>query len=252
MSSTLYWYGKIITFILEFRHICILSAISGYYEWNYNEHSYVRMYCCCSVTKLYPTLCNTMNYSMTAGFLVLHYLLEFAQTGVHWVGDAIQPFHPLLSPSLSVLKLSSIRVFSNELVLCIGWPKYWSFSSSISPPNEYSGLISCKIDWNDLLAVQGTLKSLHQHYNSKASVLQYSAFFMVQLSQPYMTTGITIASIRWTLVSKDFPGGSDSKASVYNVGDPDSSPGLGRSPEEGNGSSLQYYCLENPMDRRAW
>ena len=102
----------------------------------------------------------------------------------------------LLLPSI----LPSIRVFSNESAVCIRWPKYWSFS--ISPSNEYSGLASFRIDWFDLLAVQGTLKSLLQHHSSKASVLQCSAFFMVQLSLPYMTTGKTIALTRWTFVSK--------------------------------------------------
>ena len=98
--------------------------------------------------------------------------------------------------------LPRIRFFSNESVLCIRWPKYWSFSFSISPSNEYSGLISFKIDWFDLRAVQGTLKSLLQHHSSKASRLQHSAFFMVQLSHPYMTTGKTIALTRWTFVGK--------------------------------------------------
>ena len=98
--------------------------------------------------------------------------------------------------------LPSIRVFSKDLVLCIKWPKDWNFSFSISPSNEYSGLISFRIDWFDLLAVQGTLKSLLQHHSSKASILQHSAFFMVQLSHPYMTTGKTIALTRWTFVSK--------------------------------------------------
>ena len=97
---------------------------------------------------------------------------------------------------------SSIRVFSNELALCIRWPKYWSFSFSISPYNEYSGLISFRMDWLDLLAVQGTLKSLLQHHNSKASILWCSAFFMAQLSHAYMTTGKTIALTRWTFVGK--------------------------------------------------
>ena len=96
----------------------------------------------------------------------------------------------------------SIRVFSNESALCIRWPKYWSFSFNISPSNEYSRLISFRIDWFDLLAVQGTLKSFFQHYSSKASVLWCSAFFIVQLSHPYMTTGKTIALTRWTFVSK--------------------------------------------------
>ena len=104
----------------------------------------------------------------------------------------------LLQPSI----FPSIRVFSNESILCIRWPKYWSFSFSIHPSNEYSGLISFRIDWLDLLAVQGTLKSLLQHHSSKASILQHSAFFMVQLSHPYITTGKIIALTRWTFVSK--------------------------------------------------
>ena len=106
--------------------------------------------------------------------------------------------HLLLLPSI----FPSIRVFSNELVLHIRWPKYQSFSFSISPSNEYSGLISFRIDWFDLLAVQGTLKSLLQHHSSKASILWCSAFFIVQLSHPYRTTGKTIALIRWTFAGK--------------------------------------------------
>ena len=106
--------------------------------------------------------------------------------------------HPLLVPSI----FPRIRVFSNESALCIRWPKYWSFSFSISPSNEYSGLISFRVDWLDLLAVQGTLNSLLQHHSSKASILQHSAFFMVQLSQLYMTTGKIIVLTRWTFVSK--------------------------------------------------
>ena len=115
-------------------------------------------------------LCDPMNCS-TPGFPVCHYLPEFAQTHSHWVSDAMQPSHPLLPPSPSVSIFPNIRVFSRELALRIGWPKYWSFSFSISPSNEYSGLISFRIDWLDLLAVQGTLKSLLQHRNSKASSL---------------------------------------------------------------------------------
>ena len=107
--------------------------------------------------------------------------------------------HPLLFPP-SIFP--SIRVFSNESVLCIRWPKYWSFSFSISPSNEYSGLISFRMDWLDILAVQGTLKSLLQHHSSKASILWRSAFFIVQLSHPHMTTGKTIALTRWTFVGK--------------------------------------------------
>ena len=107
--------------------------------------------------------------------------------------------HPLL---LLTSIFPSIRVFSNESVLCMRWPKYWSFSFNISPSNEHSGLISFKMDWLDLLAVQGTLKSLFQHHSSKAAILWLSAFFIVQLSHPYMTTGKTIALTRWTFVGK--------------------------------------------------
>ena len=107
--------------------------------------------------------------------------------------------HPLLLLS-SIFP--NIRVFSNESVLYIRWPKYWSFNFSINPSNEYSGLISFRMDWLGLFAVRGTLKSLLQHHSSKASILQCSAFFMVQLSHPYMTTGKTIALTRWTFVSK--------------------------------------------------
>ena len=111
------------------------------------------------------------------------------------------PCHPLLLPS-SIFP--STPVFSNESVLCIRWPKYWSFSFSISLSNEYSGLISFRMDWLDLLAVQGTLKSL-QHHSSKGSILSCSAFFIVQLSHAYMTTGKTIALTRWTFVGKVMP-----------------------------------------------
>ena len=147
------------------------------------------------------TLCDPMNHS-TPGLPVHHQLQEFTQTHVHWVGDAIQPSHPLLSPSPPAPIPPSISVFSNESALCIGWSKYWSFSFNISPSSEYSGLISFRMDWLDLLVVQGTLKSLLQHHSSKASILQHSAFFLVQLSHPYMTTGKTIVSTRWTFVGK--------------------------------------------------
>ena len=112
------------------------------------------------------------------------------------IGNAIQPSYPLSSLSSPAFNLSSIKVFSNEPLLCIRWPKYWSFSFSISPSNEYSGLTSFRIDCLDLLAVQGTLKSLLQHYSSKASVRQCAFCFMVQLSHPYMTTGKPIALTR--------------------------------------------------------
>ena len=138
----------------------------------------------------------------TPGLPVHHQLLEFTQTHVHRVGDAIQPSHPLLSPSPPAFNLSQHQVFSNESVLHIGWPRYWSFSFSISPSNEHPGLISFRMDWLDLLAVQGTLKGILQHPSSKASILRRSAFFTVQLSHPYMTTGKTIALTRRTLVGK--------------------------------------------------
>ena len=131
-------------------------------------------------------LCN-MDCS-TPGFPVLHHLPELAQTRVHWVGDAIWPSYPLLSPSTPSFNLSQHQVFSNDLALCIRWPKYQSFSFSINLSNEYLGLISFRIGWFDLLAVRGTLKSLLQHHSSKASILWKSAFFMVQLLYPYMTT----------------------------------------------------------------
>ena len=135
---------------------------------------------------------------------VHHELPELVQTHVRRVGDAIQPSHPLSSPSPPAFNLSSISMFSSESALRIRWPKYWSFSFSISPSNEYSGLISFRMDWLDLLAVQETLKSLLQHHSSKASILWRSAFFMVQLSHPYMTTGKTTALTRWTIVGKVF------------------------------------------------
>ena len=135
------------------------------------------------------------------GFPVLHYLPEFAQTHVHWVSDAIQPSHPLLSPSPPAFSLSQHRGLFQWVGSSIRWPKYWSFSLSISPSNECSGLISFRMDWLDLLAVQGTLKSLLQHHGWRASILLCSAFFMVQLSHPYMTAGKTIALTRWIFVN---------------------------------------------------
>ena len=138
----------------------------------------------------------------TPGLPVHEQLLEFTQIHVHWVGDAIQPSHPrhhlLLLPSI----FPSIRVFSNESAFHIRWLKHWSFSFNLSPSNERSGLISFRMDWLDLLAVQGTLKNLIQHHSSKASILLCSAFFIVQLSHLYMTTTKTIACTRWTFVDK--------------------------------------------------
>ena len=142
-----------------------------------------------------------MNRS-TPGLPVHHQLPEFTQTHVHRVGDAIQPSHPLSSPSPPASIFPSIRLFYNASALCIRWPKYWSFSFSVSPSNEHPGLISFRMDWLDLLAVRGTLKSLPQHHSSKASILQHSAFFIVQLSCSYMTIGKTIALTRRTFVGK--------------------------------------------------
>ena len=138
----------------------------------------------------------------TSGLPVHHQLLNFAQTHFHWISDAIN--HLILCRPLLLLPsiFSSIRVFSNESTLRMRWPKYWSFSSSISSSNEHPGLISFRMDWFDFLAVQGTLKSLLQHHSSKASILRCLLFFIVQLSYPYMTTGKTIALTRWTFVGK--------------------------------------------------
>ena len=148
------------------------------------------------VTQSCPTLCDPMDHS-TPGLPIYHQLTEFTQTHVHRVGDAINNLilchSVLLLPSI----FPSIRAFSDESVLHIRWPKYWSFNFSISPSSEYSGLISLRIDWLDLV-VQGSLKSLLQHHSSKASILWHSAFFTVQLSHPYMTTGKTIVLTRQT------------------------------------------------------
>ena len=148
-----------------------------------------------------PTLCDPMN-CRTPSLCVHHQLPEFTQTHIHQV---VMPCthlivcHPLLLlPPIP----PSTRVFSNEPALRMKWPKYWSFSFSIIPSKEIPGLISFRMDWLDLVAVQGTLKSLLQHHSSKASILWHAAFFTVQLSHPYMTTGKNIALIRWTFVGK--------------------------------------------------
>ena len=148
-----------------------------------------------------PTLCDPTDCS-TPGLLVCHQLWSLFKL---MPIESVMPSSHLILCCLLVLLPSifpSIRVFSNESALRIRWPKFWSFSFSISPSNGYSELISFRIDWLDLLAVQGTLKSLLQHHSSKASILQRSAFFRVHLSHPYMTTGKTIALTRWTFVSK--------------------------------------------------
>ena len=157
--------------------------------------------CISSVTQSCPTLCDPMNCSKP-GLPVHHHLPEFTQTHGHRVRDAIQPslpHHPLLLlPPIP----PSIRVFYNESTLRMRWPKYWSFSFSIIPSKEIPGLISFRMDWLDLLAVPGTPKSLLQYYSSNTLILQHSAFFTVQLSHPYMTTGKNIALTRCTFVGK--------------------------------------------------
>ena len=146
-------------------------------------------------------LCDPMDCSMP-GLPVHHQLLEVTQIHVHQVSDAIQPSHLLSSPSPPAPNPSQHQIFSNDSTLRMRWPKYWSFSFSIISSKEIPGLISFRMDWLDLLAVQGTLKSLLQHHSSKASILQCSAFFTVQLSHPYITTGKTIALTKRTLVGK--------------------------------------------------
>ena len=166
-------------------------------------NKFLETYCCCSVTKLCLILCEPMD-SSTPGCPVPHHLLEVAHfMSIEWV---MQFNHLILCHPVLFLPSSfpNIRVFSSEPAVPIKWPKYWSFSFSISPSKEHSGLISFKTDWLDL-AFQGTLKSLHQHHCSKASISGCSAFFMVQLSHLYMTTGKTIAllcgplSVKWCL-----------------------------------------------------
>ena len=154
-----------------------------------------------SITQSCPTLCDPMNRS-TPGLPVHHQLPEFTQ--IMPIELVMPSSHLILCCPLLLLPPTppSIRVFSNESALRIRWPKYWSCSFSISPSNEHPRVISCRMDWLDLLAVQGTLKSLFQHHSSKASIFRRSAFFTVQLSHPYITTGKTITLTRWTFVGK--------------------------------------------------
>ena len=138
----------------------------------------------------------------TPGFPVHHQLPELVQTSAYWVSDATPPSHPLLSPSLAFSLSQHQGLFQWISSSIIRWQKYWSFNFSISPSNKYAGWISSRMDWIDLLAVQGTLKSLLQHHSSNASIIWFSAFFLVQFSHPYMTTGKTIAFTRWIFVGK--------------------------------------------------
>ena len=177
-------------------------TIALYQVLIYDTEPWTHSYQFSSVAQLCLSLWDPMNCS-TPGLPVHHQLPEFTQTHIHRVGDAIQLSHPLSSPSPPAPDPlpPSIRVFSNESTLCMRWPKYWSFSFGISPSKEHPGLITFRMDWLDLLAVQGTLKSLLQHHSSKASILWCSVFFIVQLSHS-MTAGKTIALTRWTFVGK--------------------------------------------------
>ena len=182
---------------LHFQVLCHRQALSSFSAGHILIHA---SSCCFPVTKSCPTLCDPMDCS-TPGFAILYYLLEFAQfTSFESV---MLSNHLILCRLLLLVSIfPSVRVFSNESVLCIKQPKYWNFSFSVSPSNEQSGLISFRIDWFDLLAVQGTLESLLQHHNMKASILWCSVFFMVQLSHLYLTTGKTIALTIRTFASK--------------------------------------------------
>ena len=186
---------KSFNYINNPMRFCYLPFFKGR-NWGTEWFSSVAQWCW--------TLFDSMDCSMP-GFPVHHQLPEFTRTHVHWGDDAIQPPHPLSSLSPPTFNLSQHQALFKWVTSShwIRWSKYWSFSFSISPSNEYySGLISFRMDWLDLLAVQGTLKSLLQHHSSKASILQHSAFFVVQLSHPYMTTGKMIALTRWTFVGK--------------------------------------------------
>ena len=169
--------------------------IHFYHSYDYKRYQFS------SLAQSCLTLCDPIDCCMP-DFTVHHQLPEFAQT---MSTELVMPSHHLIlwHPLLLLPSIfPSIRVLSNESVLSIRWPEYWNFSFSISPSNEYSGLISLRIGWLDLLAVQGTLKSLLQHHSSKASILWHSAFFIVQLSHPYKTTGKTIALTRQTFAGK--------------------------------------------------
>ena len=172
------------------EHVCMHTYLYAYLLW-----FIIGNICYCSVTPLCPTLCNAMDCS-TPGLPVPHHNLEFAQVDVYWISDATQPSHPLMPSSPSALNLSQHQGLFQWVV--------WSFSFSISPSSEYSGLISLKNDWFDLLSVQGTLGvwSPLQNHSLKTSILWHPAFFMVQISQSYVTTGKTLALTLWTFVGR--------------------------------------------------
>ena len=172
------------TYVLIYVKVIWVCFVLFFEDWRYIQFG--------SVPQLCLTLCNPMNHS-TPGLPVHHQLPESIQT--HSVESVMPSNHLILRRPILFLPsiFPSIKVFSSESALCIRWPKYWRFSFNTSPSNEHSGLISFRMDWLDLLAVQGTLKSLLQHHSSTASILRHSAFFTVQLSHPYRTTGKTIA-----------------------------------------------------------
>ena len=196
MHICIYIYICVYIYIYLYMYICMYVYTNMYLKlWGIGSHSYGHWevlgsapgpvvsklktqesqgMCCCLVAKSCLTLCDPMD-CRTPVFPVHHHLLEVVQALVHWVGDAIQPSHPLSSPSLLLSNFPSIRVLSSESVFRSRWPKYWSFSFSINPSNQCLGLISVRIDWFDLLAVQGTLKSLLQPHSSKTSILLHSA-----------------------------------------------------------------------------
>ena len=175
-----------------YNHVTAWSPCSGEWESKWNQ----------LVQFSRSVVSNSLQSHESQHLPVHHQLPQFTQTHIHRVSDAIQPSHPLLSPSPPAPNFPSIRVFSNESTLRMRWPKYWSFSFNIIPSKVIPGLISFRMDCLDLLAVQGTLKSLLQNHSSKASILWRSAFFIVQLSYPYMTTGETTALTRRTCVGK--------------------------------------------------
>ena len=204
------WYSHLLK---NFPQFVVIHAVKGFgivnkaevdvfveFSCFFHDPTDVCRYQFSSVAQSCPTLCDPMNRS-TPGLPVHHQLPEFRLTST----ESVMPSsHLIFCRPLLLLPPTppSIRVFSNESTLHMRWPKYWSFSFSIIPSKEIPGLTSFRMDWLDLLAVQGTLKSLLQHHSSKASILQCSAFFIVQLSHSYMTTGETIALTRWTLVGK--------------------------------------------------
>ena len=194
-EKTLFWTAWIKRYLV-YKTLYSFPYMSKNTEKNWGVHTQFS-----SVTQSCLILCNPMNCSMP-GLPVHHQLPESTQTHVHWVSDAIQPSHPLSSPSLPALNFSQHQGLFKWVRSSHQMAKVLEFQVNISPSNERPGLISFRMDKLDLLAVQGTLKNLLQHHTWKASILRHSAFFIVQLSHPYMTTGKTIASTRWTFVGK--------------------------------------------------